>query len=128
MNKIHFTINVDNMIDLITNSSSELYVIDNNMTIETLVEMVNTTLKDTGFSISEYDVEKRYIKDGDLYDQEYKIDQALELFPESEREKLKEQFFSKPLYYGISFDRDDFTYEARQALESIGFECVDTDY
>lgn len=129
--KIIAFIRIDSMIDIITNSSSELFVIENKMAIPVLVEMTNTVLAGTGFSITESCVEKRLVQDERDYDTEWKIDEALKLFPEDVREELKAKYLTEPNWYGISFDRDQIYLsdsDIRGKLTSIGYELIDTDY
>jgi hypothetical protein len=130
-NKVLAFIRIDSMIDIITNSSSELFVIENKMAIPVLVEMTNTVLSGTGFSITESCVEKRLVQDQQDYETEWKIDEALALFPENVREELKAKYLTEPNWYGISFDRDDIhrnDQDIRGRLTSIGYELIDTDY
>lgn len=131
--KLHFVFKFDHIIDIITNSSSELFVIENKCAKTMLVDLLNNALKGIK-NITEDDIEDRFKKDGDMYDQQYEIDNALELFPEDDRDILKEKYFSSPKYYGISFDRDwiynlnSKCIDIRNILIEIGFELVDTDY
>lgn len=130
-NKILGFIRIDSMIDIITNSSSELFVTKNNMEVDALVEMVNTALSGTGFSISESCVEKRLVQDEADYETQWKIDDTLKLFPEEVREELKTKYLTDPNFYGIAFDRDEIynsNHDIRGILLGIGFELIDTDY
>jgi len=125
--KIAF-IRIDSIVDLITNSSSELFVIENKMTKEVLIELVNNALKGIT-SISNYSIEDRFVKDEAPYDSN--IDYILEKFPEEDREMLREKYFTDPRWYGISFDRDWISErdgDVREILTKIGFELIDTDY
>lgn len=133
-NKITFIFQFDHIIDIITNSSSELFVIENKCAKDTLLEMLNSAL--SGITkVTDYDIEERFFKDGSYYDQESKIDFSLEIFEDKDREEIKNKYFSSPKYYGISFDRDwiytlnnDKGIDLRSKLTSIGFELIDTDY
>jgi hypothetical protein len=119
-------IHIDNMIDLITNSSSELYVIENNMAKTLLVEMLNEAFKGTNRKFNEFSIDNRFAKDKP--DWELDVDDLLENFPESDREELRQRYFSTPRFYVVSFDRDYIKDDDRQKLYSIGFELIDSDY
>lgn len=128
-----FRMRVDHVIDLITNSSSELFVIENKCAKDAIVDLVNKAL-DGITSVSADSVEDRFQKDGHLGDQEWEIQSALEKFPEADREELRNKYFKEPRYYGVVFDRD-WVYQmnndgndVRSKLAEIGFELVDTDY
>jgi len=127
-NKIYGFIRIDNMIDIITNSSSELFIIENTMTLPILVEMVNSALE--GFSsVTENSVETRVTKTSEQND--WEIENALEQFPEEDRDMLREKYFTDPKYYAVSFDRDQICssdIDVRGKLSEIGFELIDTDY
>lgn len=130
-NKIIAQIRIDSMIDIITNSSSELFVIKNCMEIEMIVDLVNKSLNDSQFHITESNVEKRIAKDLAEYEVDWKITEALELFPEDKRDEIKEKYLTEPNYYGIAFDRDHIyssDTDVRGILSKIGFELIDTDY
>ena len=119
-------IRIDNMIDLITNSSSELYVIENNTAKTLLVEMLNEAFKGTKRRFTEFSIDDRFAKDKP--DWELDVDALLENFPESDREELRQRYFSTPRFYAVSFDRDYMEDDDRQKLYSIGFELIDSDY
>ncbi len=126
-------IKIDHIVDLITNSSSELFVIENKITKQTIVELLNSALK--GYSkVSESNIEDRFFKEGDLYSQEYDIEETINKFPEDVRTEIKDKYFTNPKYWGISFDRDwiyqldNNGFSLRDALFEIGFELIDTDY
>lgn len=132
--KVFFLLRIDHVIDLITNSSSELYVIENKTAKETIVEMVNAALKGCT-SISVDCIEDHFYNDGSKpYEAEWKINEALELIPEIYREEAKQKYFSTPKYYGIVFDRDwvweqeNKGYDFRGSLNKLGFEMVNGDY
>ena len=133
-NKIIGFIKIDHILDLITNSSSELFVIKNTMEKNILIELVNTALK--GFDkITDNSIEERFKKDGDFYSQDYDKEQILNYFPEELRDEIQEKYLTKPNYYGISFDRDwiysldnNKNFSVREKLKEIGFELIDTDY
>lgn len=133
-NKIVGFIKVDHIIDLITNSSSELYVIQATMSKEIIAEMINATLSGIT-SVSVDSIEDRLNDNSDsVSDHEWQINQALEAFPVEAREELREKYFKNPAYYGVVFDRD-WIYEqdnigndVRHRLEQIGFEMINGDY
>lgn len=132
-NKITFKFQIDHILDLITNSSSELFVIENKCAKETIAELINEALKNI-ITVKVSEIEERFKKDGQS-DCTWEIDNALELFPETDREMLKEKYFTTPKYYGISFDRDwiyrlnnEGRKDLRSILTGIGFEMVDSDY
>jgi hypothetical protein len=79
------------MIDLITNSSSELYVIENKMAKTLLVEMLNEAFEGIR-KFSEWSVDDRFCQDKSNY--EFDVDNLLENFPESDREELRQKYFS----------------------------------
>ena len=118
-------IRIDNMIDLITNSSSELYVIENNMAKTLLIEMLNEAFEGIR-KFNEFSVDDRFAKDKP--DWELDVDNLLENFPESDREELRQRYFSTPRFYAVSFDRDYMEDDDRQKLYSIGFELIDSEY
>ncbi len=119
-------IRIDNIIDLITNSSSELYVIENKMAKSLLVEMLNEAFQGTGRKFNEFSIDGRFVRDKSEY--ETYVDDILENFPESDREALRQKYFTDPRYYSISFDRDYMEDRDRKILYSIGFELEDSDY
>lgn len=125
---------IDHVIDLITNSSSELFVMEAKVSKDLIVEMINESLKGTT-SVSVDSIEERFFKEGNTYDADWKIEQALEVFPENVRAELKEKYFVNPVYWGVAFDRDwiyrqdnDNGVDVRSKLIELGFELVDTDY
>lgn len=123
MKQIVGLIRIDNMIDIITNSSSELFIIENNMAVPMLVELVNTAFNGK-LKISEYNIEGIFNKD------EYantNIDEILDNFPESDREMLRTKYFTDPRWYKLSLDRDwiyrvEREIPLRKILTEIGFE------
>ena len=124
---------IDHVIDLITNSSSELFVLEAKTNKKLVVELVNEALQGAT-SITEDSIEERLFKDGNLYDGDWRIEQALEMFPEEKREELKAKYFTNPRYWGVVFDRD-WVYQmdeqginVRNKMSELGFELVDTDY
>ena len=132
MKKVLAIIRIENVIPLITNSSSELFVIEaKGKTAEMLAEMVNT-------SINPYDVvspksfEKRFKKESSNYDMDWEVDSILENFPEEDREKLRNQYFTDGgNYFAIMFDRDESymnKYKVKNALIELGFEFMGSDY
>lgn len=114
------------MIDLITNSSSELYVIENTMAKSILVEMLNEAFKGTNRRFSEFSLDDRFVRNKAEY--ETYIDEILENFPESDREELRKKYFTDPRYYSVSFDRDYMEDSDRKILYSLGFELEDGNY
>lgn len=124
---------INHVIDLITNSSSELFVLEAKMNKKLIVELVNEALKGAT-SITEDSIEERIFKEGHVYDGEWQIQEALEKFPENVREELKAKYFTNPNYWGVVFDRD-WVYEmdsqgidVRFKMSQLGFELIDTDY
>jgi hypothetical protein len=124
---------IDHTIDLITNSSSELFVMEAKTSKQLVVEMLNEALKGAT-SVSINSIEDRIIKECRPSDADWRIDDALTLFPEETREELKAKYLTEPNYFGVSFDRD-WVYEMdnkgiyiRDILSSLGFELIDTDY
>jgi hypothetical protein len=120
MKKIIAFIRIDNMVDIITNSSSELFVIENTMAKSLLVEIVNKALEGTKHKINEFCVDGRFKKDEAEY--ETYVDNILEYFPETDREMLREKYFTDPRYYSIAFDRDYMEDSVREILRNLGFE------
>jgi hypothetical protein len=125
---------INHVIDLITNSSSELFVLEAKTNKRLIVELVNEALKGATY-ISEDSIEDRIFKEGNLYDADWKIEEALKAFPENVREELKAKYFTNPNYYGVAFDRDwvyrmdnDQGIDVRSEMASLGFEMVDSDY
>lgn len=131
-NKIHFKIRLDHMIDLITNSSSELFVIANSMEKSVLVEMTNKVLEGTGFKISESCIEDRYLDNEDnVYDHNWQLEDMAEKLGQSKEEFMLTNFKNGPKWYGISFDRDQTyqsNYDITALLAGIGYEMVNGDY
>ena len=131
MKKVIAIIRVDNMIDLITNSSSELFVISaKDTTAKALAELVNAAV---GFQFaSEDSFEKRYKKESYNYEMEYEIENILENFPEEDREALKEKYFKDGgNYFAITQDRDESSrndYAVKDKLIELGFEFMGSDY
>ena len=133
-NKVLAFIRIDNFIDIITNSSSELFVLENTMAIPTLSEMVNEVLEGYG-KVSDHNIMSRFVKDKENYELDYFINDFLSLIPESDHEEIKKKYFTDTKWYAISFDRDWISdlncshgFSVRDALSSIGFELIDTDY
>lgn len=133
-NKLVFKFTFDHIIDIITNSSSELFVIENKCAKEMIVEMVNEALKGCT-SISINSIEERFFNDSETPGtHEWKINDTLENFPEEAREEIKQKYFTKPKYYGVVFDRDwvynqnNEGFDVRDKLFKLGFTLEDTDY
>ena len=119
------------MIDLITNSSSELFVINaKNTTAKVLTEMVNSAL---GYTfVTENSFEPRFKKESANYEMEWEIDNILENFPEEDREELRKKYFANGgNYFAITQDRDDSyrnDYKVKDTLIELGFEFMGSDY
>lgn len=120
-------IKIDNVIDIITNSSSELFVIEKKLEKEVLLKLVQETI---GSSLYINDIDERIVKDKDDY--ELDVDYVLDNFPEKDREELKQKYFTEPNWYSIGFSRD-WIYEqrekgndVREKLIELGFEIVDS--
>lgn len=133
-NRIFFIFKMDHIIDLITNSSSELFVIKADQSKQVFVEMINECLKGIT-SISEFSVEERLVEDERPGDVEWRIEDTLKLFPKEVRQELKEKYLTKPNFYGISFDRDwiykienEKGFDIRGKLQTLGMEMIDGDY
>ena len=131
MKQIIAVIRVENMIDLITNSSSELFVINaKNTTAKVLTEMVNSAL---GYTfVTENSFEPRFKKESANYEMEWEIDNILENFPEEDREELRKKYFANGgNYFAITQDRDDSyrnDYKVKDTLIELGFEFMGSDY
>ena len=119
-------IHIDSMIDIITNSSSELFVIENKLAKPLLVELVNTALTGTNHKITEFSIDDRFVKEKAEY--ETYVDEILENFPSEDREELRKRYFTDAKYYAISFDRDHMEDNVRTILYNLGFELIDSDY
>ena len=131
MKKVIAIIRVDNMIDIITNSSSELFVINaKNTTAKALAELVNAAV---GFTFAtEHSLEKRFIKERPNYEMAWNIDEVLENFPQEDREILKEKYFKDGgNYFAITQDRDESynnNYAVKNKLIELGFEFMGSYY
>ena len=128
MKKVTAVIRIENVIPLITNSSSELFVIEaKDKTAEMLSEMVNAAIKQN--IVSPYSFEKRFKKESSNYGMEWEIDNILENFPEGDREKLRNQYFTDGgNYFAIMFDRDEDNSKIKEVLTELGFEFMGSDY
>lgn len=129
-------IRVENIIDLITNSSSELFVIQGTLEREVLAALINNTIGEHR-RVSPKDFEIRPVKNESPYEYEWRLDEFLKDFPleTQERIRLAIEEGSSSGWYAISFDRDwvytmtnDFNIDVRDELFKIGFELIDTDY
>ena len=132
MKKTIAIIRVENMIDLITNSSSELFVISaKNTTAQALSEMVNEALKGA-YRVVPENFEKRFKKESSNYEIEWEVENILENFPEEDRETLREKYFSDGgNYFAFMQDRDDSyrnDYKVKDKLIELGFEFMGSDY
>lgn len=131
-----YIIGVDNTIDLITNSSSELFVIKGDKQKAAIVEMMNEAFKARGLDITvrESSLDEQFSKTDRWYDPEWDKQNLKENFPE-EKHHLIDELFSveegKCNFYGYTFDRDEesrLDYQVHEALVKIGFEFMGSDY
>jgi len=121
-------INVDHVIDIITNSSSELFLIKANQEQKVIEDLVKEALPMIGYSF-----EVRCMEDGTLheYETESRLDYILSHFAEEHRDEIREKYLSAPRYYAVIIDRDEDSehdYVPRDNLQALGFELVDSDY
>lgn len=119
-----YKLKIDNAIDLITNSSSELFVIKGDKTIDMVVELVNEALKGMT-SIDQWSVNAVHFDSGeyDQWEEENIIEDFLRNFSDERAEKLR-KIIKEEVNYEIYID-DNITYtypEIRTKLEAIGFE------
>lgn len=132
MKRLIAFIQIDNMIDLITNSSSELFVIKADKPKEMLAELCREALRDYRPNFTIEDISDRIFEGSHReWEESSKVEQALEVFPEEVREELREKYLTKPNYYAVVFDRDweyHQNYQPKRILEEIGFEMIDNDY
>jgi len=84
--KIIAFISIDHVVDLITNSSSELYVIKATGAKEILLELVNEALKEYTY-VHLTDFEDRFFKEGNVHEADWKIDNILESFDEDDEDE-----------------------------------------
>lgn len=117
----------DHRVGIITNSSSELFLIKANQDEELIRKMVEEALE------CSYDFEVRYMEDGTLHDYEVesRMEYILSHFAEEHRAEIKEKYLSAPRYYAVIIDRDvdsELDYGPRNNLQNLGFELVDSDY
>lgn len=131
-----YIIRIENSIDLITNSSSELFVIKGDKQKEMILEMMNQAFDEEGLSYraSDYELQPSFTYDKDYsFDFEYEKNRMIEMFGEDKR-TIVEQLFDDPdkaNYYHFMFDRDDeyrLDYKIQSALTRIGFEFLGSDY
>lgn len=124
-------IQIDNFIDLITNSSSELFVIRADQAKEYLLELLNESLK--GYTSFVPDGIEERMFEGNHYvsSEEYMLEETLAKFPVEARDEIKQKYLSKPRFYGVVFDRDwdaQQDYVPQRILESLGFELISSDH
>lgn len=118
---------VDNAIDLITNSSSELFTIRATQPKEVIEALVGEAMGDIYYSM---DVMRLENSDGPN-DEEWQLEQALSVFAPEDREEVRAKYFNKAKYYAVVVDRDagyDTNFKHHDNLIKLGFELVTTDY
>ena len=123
-NKQKFKIRIDNSIDIITNSSSELFVIKGNRQKQDLIELLNSeigkvvTFNDWSVDISRFD-DSKY----DSSEEESIISDFLSNFSDEKAEKLR-KIINEDSYFEIYID--DYTISAFPWIEDklleIGFQ------
>ena len=123
-NKQKFKIRIDNSIDIITNSSSELFVIKGNRQKQDLIELLNSeigkvvTFNDWSVHISRFD-DSKY----DSSEEESIISDFLSNFSDEKAEKLS-KIINEDSYFAIYID--DYTISAFPWIEDklleIGFQ------
>lgn len=126
MKNLVFILRVDNTIDLITNSSSELFVIKSTKQKDVVIKMLEKALED----IYDYNIElgERVLKEKEEWEVDYEKTNFLNNFPEEKHAEI-EELFSQTNWYSFVIDRDhEYIREIENALIKIGFELIDTDY
>ena len=117
---------VDNVIDLITNSSSELFTVRANMAQPIMEKLVAEALD------IYYDFKVMRLENSDgPNDEDWQIENALSIFAPEDREEIKTKYLGKAKYYAIVIDRDlasEYNYSHHEKLKELGFELVDSDY
>ena len=123
-NKQKFKIRIDNSIDIITNSSSELFVIKGDRQKQDLIELLNSeigkvvTFNDWSVDISRFD-DSKY----DSSEEESIISDFLSNFSDEKAEKLR-KIINEDSYFEIYID--DYTISAfpwvEDKLLEIGFQ------
>lgn len=117
---------VDNAIDLITNSSSELFTIRATM-VQDIMEKLVADVMDVYYDFKVMRLEN---SDGPN-EEEWQLNDALSIFAPEDRDEIKEKYLGKAKYYAVIVDRDlgyDTNYEHHKKLEELGFELVSSDY
>ena len=123
-NKQKFKIRIDNSIDIITNSSSELFVIKGDRQKQDLIELLNSeigkvvTFNDWSVDISRFD-DSEY----DSFEEESIIADFLSNFSDEKAERLR-KIINEDSYFEIYID--DYTLSAfpwvEDKLLEIGFQ------
>lgn len=123
-------IRIENCIDIITNSSSELFVIKADKKKEIIFEMVKDALSEIT-PITLDSLEPRIFEgEHNTYEEDWMLNDFLAKIPEYKREEIKNQL-SQPNYYGLVFDRDwayRIDYRHHEKLKELGFELLTSDY
>lgn len=117
---------VDNMIDLITNSSSELFVLKADQP-QDMIERLVLSVMDVGYSFTVTHMSG----DPDPRDEEWRMENVLKEFPEDKRDEIKEKYFSDPKWYCVIVDRDagyHTDYKHHNELQKLGFHLETSDY
>lgn len=133
----HFLVRIDNCINLITNSSSELFIIKGDLQKEIVLEMMNASFENVGidYRASLYSLSDSFTRDSNWdFDIDYEKSRLKDIFSE-EKSDLIDQLFAqeedKANYYHFTFDRDEEYHldgKVHDALVAIGFEFMGSDY
>ena len=129
-----YILRVDNAIDLITNSSSELFVIKGDKQKEMVIEMISEAFKNNNIPacVSEWSIESMVTREEFYYEATWEKENLKEKFPVEKHHLIEELYGnedSNPNFYGYRFDRDsEYRDDIRDALTSIGFEYIGSDY
>lgn len=126
MKNLVFILRIDNTIDLITNSSSELFVIKSTKQKEVIIKLLEKALE----GIYDYNIKlgERVLKEKEEWEVDYEKTNFLNNFPEEKHEEI-EALFSQTNWYSFVIDRDhEYIREIENTLIKIGFELIDTDY
>lgn len=123
----------DNQIDLITNSSSELFTVPcQNKSKEFFVNLINSFIPENyEYKVKSQELHERIFQYEDEWSAVNTLEILLKNFPEEDREEIRQKYFNKPNYFAISFDRDWVFLEediVKAALYAAGFELIDSDY
>jgi hypothetical protein len=117
---------VDNVIDLITNSSSELFTIRATMA-QSLMEKLVADAMDVYYDFKIMRLENS----NGPNEEEWQLEDALSIFAPEDREEIKEKYLGKAKYYAVIVDRDlgyHTNYLHHKKLEELGFELISSDY